>query len=239
MASGLSREAQCERCRQYYDFAVESKGVAYWTGEPFYDAAVSGRHVPFLSRPRGGDLGRLLQPGDHVIFAYLDRGFRAVLDFVALIDVWRTQQITVHFADLNVDLSTSHGMMVANIMAAIAQGQSDMLSDRQKAIKVQLIKMNRPTNGQKKIGYKLSGKGTNRQWVPDKVELRVMAEIVRQRDAGESFEWISRNIETRMCELDGRTFKPSAFFTRLWTKGRCYRAYLAWQEIQRKIEEGK
>ena len=68
--------------------------------------------------------------------------------------------------------------------------------------------------------------------LPDKAELGIMAEIVRQRDAGKSFEWISEHIERRMCELDGRSYKNSAFFKRQWTKQRCGRAYRAWQEIQ-------
>ena len=235
-ASGLSPEAQLERCRQYYLSRIAPTGVAFYTGDPFYDPAVSARHVPFLYRKRGAELGRLLKAGDHVIFAYLDRGFRAVLDFAALIDVWRSQHVTVHFADLGVDLSTGPGMLVANIMASVAQGQSDLYSERNKAIAARLRKMNRPTNGTKRLGYKLAGKGKHRYWVPDKVELGIMAEIVRQRDAGESFEWISRHIEKRMCELDGRIYKNSAFFKRQWTKQRCWRAYRAWQEIQAELE---
>ncbi len=130
-------------------------------------------------------------------------------------------------------------MLVANITASVAQGQSDLYSERNKAIAARLRKMNRPTNGTKRLGYKLAGKGKHRYWVPDKEELGIMAEIVRQRDAGESFEWISEHIERRMCELDGRTYKKSAFFKRQWTKGKCwraYRAYRAWQEIQAEQE---
>ncbi len=82
------------------------------------------------------------------------------------------------------------------------------------------------------VTLKLAGKGKDRYWVPDKEEPGIMAEVVRQRDASESFDWISPHIERRMCELDGRTYKNSAFFKHKWTKAKCWRAYRAWQEIQ-------
>ena len=110
---------------------------------------------------------------------------------------------------------------------------------RLEAIAARLGEMNRPTNGAKELGYKLAGKGKDRYRVPDKAELGIMAEIVRRRDASESFEWISEHIERRMCELDGRTYKNSAFFKRKWTKGKCWRAYRAWQEIQAELAAGR
>ena len=63
---------------------------------------------------------------------------------------------------LGVDLSAGPGMTVANIMASVAQGQSDLYSERNKAIAARLRKMNRPTNGTKKLGCKLAGKGKDR-----------------------------------------------------------------------------
>jgi len=140
--------------------------------------------------------------------------------------------IAVHFADLGVDLSTPQGMLVANIMASVAQGQSDLISQRNKEIAARMKKLNRPCNGQKKLGYKAIGSKGHRQWMPDWEERAIMAEITRLRDAeGWSFEVISDSIEQRICQSDGRQFRDSAFFKRKWTPSKCRRAYFAYKRI--------
>ena len=99
--SGLSPGAQLDRCRQHYKHVLLPKQVD-WYGlteipdgldltkydpelELLYDPAVSARHVPLLQRKGGARLGKMVRRGDHVIFAHLDRGFRAVLDHAALV----------------------------------------------------------------------------------------------------------------------------------------------------------
>jgi hypothetical protein len=246
--SGLSPGAQLDQCRRYYLHVLVPKKVI-WFGlteipdgldltkydpelELLYDPAVSARHVPLLQRKGGARLGRMVRGGDHVIFAHLDRGFRAVLDHAALVTTWTSLGITVHYADLGVDLSTPQGMLVANIMAAVAQGHSDTLSERNKEIAARMKKLNRPCNGQKKLGYKLVNLGNHRQWLPDRPERAIMAEITRLRDEeGWSFEAISDSIEQRICEREGRQFRDSAFFKRKWSPSKCRRAYFAYERI--------
>ncbi len=246
--SGLSPGAQLDTCRAYYQRLLELKGVIWYgvtqfpdvldLGRPdpnlelLYDPAVSARHVPFLNRKGGQRLHGMLKSGDHVIFAHLDRGFRATLDFAALIDVWKSKDVTVHFADLSVDLGTPQGMLVANIMASVAQGQSDLTSERNKEIASRMRKLNRPRNGQKRLGHKLFDMGDHYQWIPDWPERSIMAEIVRLRDEeGLTFQAISDSVEQRICEYDGRRFRQSAFFKRKWTPSKCRRAYLAYKRI--------
>ncbi len=171
--SGLSPGSQLDQCRMYYGRVLMPKEAIWWGMteipegldlikhdgeiELLYDPAVSARHVPFLNRKGGSRLNDMLQPGDHVIFAHLDRGFRAVLDFSALIDVWKSRNITVHFADMGVDVSTPHGMLVANIMAAVAQGQSDM---QERAIMAEIVRLR-------------DEKGRTWQTISDSVERRL------------------------------------------------------------------
>ncbi len=245
--SGLSAGAQLDVCRNHYGRMLVPHDVVWWglteipadldttkhdeTVALLYDPAVSARHVPFLNRKGGIRLNDMLQPGDHVIFAHLDRGFRAVLDHAALIDLWKTRHITVHFADLGVDLSTPHGMLVANIMAAVAQGQSDMLSERNKEIAARMRKLNRPCNGHKRLGYKLQGKKPNWQWVPDMQERAIMAEIVRLRDEKRTWWEVSDAIEEQVYVAAGKIWRPSRYWPRNWSCGKCQRALAAWQQI--------
>lgn len=181
-------------------------------------------------------LNNMLKAGDHVIFAHLDRGFRAVRDFAVLIHMRHSREITVHLADMQLDLSTPSGMLSAHIMAAVAQGQSDLLSERNKEIAARMRRLNRPCNGQKMLGFKLDGpRGLPRnQWqlMPDWPQRAIMAEIVRLRDEERlAYQAISDSVERRICELDGRQFRQSAFFKRKWTPSKCRRAYLAYRRI--------
>ncbi len=138
---------------------------------------------------------------------------------------------------MGVDLGTPQGMLVANIMASVTQGQSDLTSQRNKEIAARMRKLNRPCNGQKKLGYKLAGPKGNCQWVPDMQERAIMAEIVRLRDEeGRTWQTISDSVERRLCEYDGRQFRQSAFFKRKWAPSKCRRAYFAYKRILK--EEG-
>ena len=201
--SGLSPEAQSDRCRNYYEYRIKPEGVAYYDGPLLYDPAVSARHVPFQLRPAGRRLFEMVRPGDHVIFAYL-----------------------------GVDLSTGPGRLVANIMASIAQGQSDLISERNKEIAARMRRLNRPLNGKKRLGYKLEGPPKYRQWVPDEIELSIMAEIVRLRDdQGMTWQEVSDKIEQDLCTHEGREFNPSVFVKRKWSWEKCRRGYEAFKRF--------
>jgi len=231
--SGLSPQAQLVRCRQYYQFkGLARQDVEFYQGELLYDPAVSARHVPFLKRPMGSRLHAMLQAGDHLIFAYLDRGFRALLDYAQLIERWKVMVVNVHFADLAVDLSTPQGMLVANIMASVAQGQSDMYSQRQKGVMARLKAQKRPVNQQKKPGFKRQRVGDVIQWVPDVEERQVMQFIAELREQqGLSWRQISAVVERRICEFENREFRDSAFCTRKWSFQRCHFVYKCWKQI--------
>jgi DNA invertase Pin-like site-specific DNA recombinase len=192
-SSGLSPAAQLDICRTYYERHLRQEGVV-WYGlteiplelnlkeyDPnlllFYDPAVSARRVPFLDRKAGAALHAILKPGDHVIFAHLDRAVRAVLDHAQLIEVWRVKRITIHHADMNVDLSTPHGQLVANIMAAVAQAQSDFISQRtREALAERASRNNGKANrgGSPPRGWKYFRHRSGRlQLVPDTKVLRI------------------------------------------------------------------
>ena len=93
-------------------------------------------------------------------------------------------------------------------------------------------KLNRPCNGEKRLGYKLASMGNHYQGVPDWPERAIMAEIARLRDEKRlCFQRISDEIEQQVCRCDGRRFRQSAFFRRKWTPSKCRRAYLAYKRI--------
>ena len=223
--SGLSEDTQRNLIQQYYQTRLASEGIAW--GMTFFDPAVSARHVPFLDRKEAAKLNAILRPGDHIIVAHLDRPFRALLDFASVLEnVWEPKGINVHFADMAIDLRTPGGRATANMMATFAQWQSDSYSERNKEIAARLKRLNRPTNGQKRLGYKLVGPPGHKQWVPDHAERRDMATIVRLRDEKKmSWDQISDEMERRICQREDRPYRKSAFIKRTWSRSRCQKAY--------------
>jgi len=223
--SGLSEDTQRDVIQQYYQNRLAPEGIDW--GMTFFDPAVSARHVPFLDRKEAAKLNAILQPGDHIIVAHLDRFFRAILDFASVLEnVWEPKKIGVHFADMAIDLGTPAGRMTAHIMATIAQWQSDSYSERNKEVAARLKRLNRPTNGQKRMGWKLVGPPKHRQWAPDHAERRDMATIVRLRDEKKmSWDEISDELERRACQKEDRVYRKSAFVKRTWSRSRCQKAY--------------
>lgn len=82
------------------------------------------------SRP---ELDRLLmevEPGDTVVVHKLDRLGRSTIHLLSTVTHWRDQGI--HFKSLSESLDTSspHGKMIFTVMAAFAELERDMISER-------------------------------------------------------------------------------------------------------------
>ena len=187
---------------------------------------VSAYKVPLRRRPKGREMNRALRKGDHVIFAYLDRVFRNTEDCLATMRQWKKRGIIAHFANVRIDMDSAMGEMLITILAACAQMESAMKSERIKGVNATLVKEGRKPNGHAPIGYKLIGpKGKRRKMVMDWDARRIMGEIVRVRDK-HHWPWrqISDYIETWLAEKFGCKPTPP-WEKRLWSAGRCCRGY--------------
>jgi DNA invertase Pin-like site-specific DNA recombinase len=228
---GISKDTQMDIAKRYWEMHLKPRGIPL--AGPVYDPATSARHVPFLCRKKGKLLDEMLQAGDHVIFAYHDRGYRTVLDFGRLYERWQGRGITMHFANLNVDLSTAEGMLMANIMFSTAQADSDLKSQRNKDVAAWLRKNNRPTNGARRLGFILHCEGGQRQWAPYPEERALMRIIVRLRDEeGCSWNAIVSRLELLLGALREKDPKCEAYQAN-WDRERIRRAHAAYCEILR------
>ena len=151
---------------------------------------------------------------------------------------WKARGITVHFANLGVDLSTPTGMLVANIMASVAQGESDLKSERNLEIAAFRRRANRPTNGERKFGYRVAGPKRDRQFVPFTEERDVMARIVQLHDGGFTWKEVSIIIETMSPKImfpATRLFSSYKEYTKFpegyWAWWRCRKAYYDYRKI--------
>lgn len=137
--SGLSPAAQRKAILDYASLAGTPPPVNIQrpADEPtgfFCDYAQSAYKVPMCRRPYGQMLYHMLQPGDHIVIYSVDRGFRSVRDFATTTEQWLKNNINVHFVRERVNMGAANGKLLANILAAIAQWQSDIKSERLKEV---------------------------------------------------------------------------------------------------------
>ena len=100
----------------------------------FVDAAVSGK-VPIEERPAGAALFTQLRPGDHLILAKLDRGFRKLSDCVRVLEKLERLGVNLHVCNLMggaLDLGSPMGKFIVHVLAAFAELERAFISERTK-----------------------------------------------------------------------------------------------------------
>jgi putative DNA-invertase from lambdoid prophage Rac len=95
----------------------------------FVEEGVSGS-VPLAERPAGGELLALLQPGDVVIAAKLDRAFRSALDALQVVRTFTARGIGLHLLDVGGNVADGHGKLFMTIVAAFAEAERDRIRER-------------------------------------------------------------------------------------------------------------
>ena len=127
---GVSIDAQKRRIKEYAKF----KGLNLDEKDIFIEEGVSDG-IPIWERPRGRALKQKLQTGNysHVICMKLDRMFRLVSDMLHTVDELADAGMSFHIVDLNgeaVDTSSSMGRFMLTMMAAMAEMERGLISER-------------------------------------------------------------------------------------------------------------
>lgn len=144
--SGLGLEAQRHKLETYaqlHDLTV---------GYTFTDEGISGK-IALDKRPEGGRMVDALEPGDHVIMASLDRGFRSALDVGRTIPEWHARGIGVHIIDLGVDTTTPMGWCITQIMAAIAELEAGLIAERTRSALNERVRQGKAATGRAPWGW--------------------------------------------------------------------------------------
>lgn len=222
--SGLGMEAQLERCQRYFDF-LKTGHADLELGPLLEDEAVSAYKVPLIEREKGRVLNALLRPGDHVIFARLERAFRNARDCLNTLHLWETRSIVVHFADIALDLSTPHGKLFITITAGFSQCEAEMDSVRAKEVVAHMRAKGRPAGGAPRPGFKWTGPKGKRRYVRDKQVRAIMQQIVALRDQyGMTWWQISDWMEKSLANYRHRA-PLKRWQDREWGISQCRRAY--------------
>lgn len=175
--SGLSIDEQQVKIRAR---AVENG----WNLDRIYvDAGVSGS-VPLGRRPEGAKLLAAVKPGDVVVSARMDRCFRSAADALHTIENFKRRKISLWLLDLGNDCS-GNGIseLIVTILAAVAQFECTLISERGKDTKRNLRRQGKHQGGARPFGYDIAEGG---KLVPNAREQKAIAEILARRRKGET-----------------------------------------------------
>lgn len=205
--SGLGLHWQRESCLRYAEALRAEKPHLVIVEEPFEDQAVSAWNKRLIHRPAGKRLSDQLQPGDHVLFPRLDRGFRSTRDLAVTLPEWQARGVSVHFVSEGMDLNTVWGKALIELLVVFAQIEPALTSARTKDALAELRKNGR---GLKALaGFKWVVVDGVKSLVPDRraISLMRLATFLNQR-VGLSLEKTAMRIEQLVAKHDKRPVIP-------------------------------
>jgi DNA invertase Pin-like site-specific DNA recombinase len=83
------------------------------------------------SRPHWDALSKALRPGDVLVATRLDRVGRSTSHLVTLLDELAGRGVAFQFLEQGIDTTTSEGRLMYRMLAAIAEFQRDLITERQ------------------------------------------------------------------------------------------------------------
>lgn len=184
----VTEDAQRSACEDYVDRSLKPQGFTY--GGWMYDAATSGSTQMF-EREQGRNLWALVQPGDRIVWAKLDRAFRSTYDFVQTMQLLQAKGVSFTSLDIGLDSGTPIGRCVFTIMAAFAELEREFIRERTRNGLRAKRQNGKPLNSSAPIGWKKCGTKGDAYFLPDPVERAQVERMVAMRDSGVSLERIT------------------------------------------------
>jgi DNA invertase Pin-like site-specific DNA recombinase len=254
--SNLSPETQATLVRQRWDREVQQWGLLGRTGDPprwandgwsgtkkagqettdglYIDRAVSAFKVPLELRPAGRLLLAAMRPGDTLIVAYPDRVFRSGRDWADKAAAWHRQGIRLIFCSPDIDYASPSGKLILDIMMAVAEFQSRLMSERNREIIRELKRQGRVYGKTPGLGYKRHHK-LSKKLVANNEERRDVYLIAALHQQGFTLQAISDMLESRDAKREGREPVGEIKWNkktevRRWTRDAVWRAWTKWKQ---------
>jgi DNA invertase Pin-like site-specific DNA recombinase len=161
----------------------------------YIDKATTSR-IPLNEREEGKELCAVLDRGDKVVITKLDRAFRSLKEFLAMMEHWLKLGVDVHILNFMggsaVDFSSPVGKLCVSMLAVIAEFERDLTRERTKEAAAYARKHG-GGGGQPRCGFKhvkvvVNGVMKRRQQ-SDPEERRQMSEILRLRTEDPPWSW--------------------------------------------------
>ena len=112
--------------------------------------------------------------------------FRNALDALQTIQTFKRQRISLWLLDLG-DVCNGANELIVTVLAAVAQHERGLISERIKDAKANLRRNGRHLGGGRPFGWRFgeaNGHGRARELIPDPEEQAAIAEIIRLRTEG-------------------------------------------------------
>jgi len=142
----------------------------------------------------------MVHAGDVVIAAKMDRVFRSALDASRTIEDFKRRHIALWLLDLGDVSGNGVSELIVTVLAAVAQFERTLISERIKDAKRNLRRGNRHQGGSRPFGYRFgraNGHGKARELIPDPAEQAALADIVAMRAEGKSLMTIRDAMRAR------------------------------------------
>lgn len=187
----ITESHQRSTCEEFINRTIIPAGFTY--GGWLYDSATSGSK-PMFERDEGRKLWALVQPGDKIVWAKLDRAFRSVMDSAQTMALLHQKDVTFSSLDLGLDTSTPIGRCVFTILSAFAELELEFIRQRTRDSLRAKRAEGKPYNRHAPIGWRKQGKGKDSYYMPDHAERAQVAEMVALRQSGASLERITNHM---------------------------------------------
>ena len=180
--SGLSLEAQQEKIKMYCTLHdVELVQVFTEAGK----SAKKGRDRPELQKALTATKDAAVEA---FIVAKLDRFTRSVLDMYSMLEILQGTNTALVSINESLDTQSAMGRFVITILAAIAQMESELISERTRDALAALKAQGRKTGGCVPYGYSAAADGKLEVLAE---EVRIINYIMRMREDGFKFQQIA------------------------------------------------
>ncbi len=180
---------QEQRCLEEYTRRFKD---THERGQTFIDRGVSGSKRLF-ERPEGHRLLMALHSGDVVCVTKLDRGFRNIADFCAVVERLTAMQVRLVMLDMagsQVDTGTLAGTLMAHVLAAFAEFERGRIRERTRDAVAVRRREGRPVSGSPPYGFRIDRSTKKKRLV---VDPRIRAngrEMLAWSDGGWSLDTI-------------------------------------------------
>jgi len=156
----------------------------------YTDAGLSGRKA--RNRPGLQEaLDEVCESGGVLVFYSLSRLARSVQDALSIAKrLEKAGADMVSLTESHIDSTSAMGRFVFQVLASVAELESNLTSERIRAVKAYLREQGRFAGGEPPYGYRVNGKDLEED--PD--EQSVLADLARMRDAGYSWQRIADHL---------------------------------------------
>lgn len=187
----LTESHQRSVCEEYVQRSLVPEGYTY--GGWLYDTATSGSK-PMFERDEGRKLWALVQPGDKIVWAKLDRAFRSVVDGSRTMQQLQQKGVAFHSLDLGLDTGSPIGRCICTILMSFAELELEFVRQRTRDALRSKKAAGLPYGRCTPIGWRRIGKRRTAHFLPDMVERAQVEHMATLRASGMSLDEIAQDM---------------------------------------------